>query len=82
MINYEVSKMRVFKLIMNEWNWLGFVVWNGNWDKAFESCQRLDEHKKTHPVIYYITCFLPHCFYLMYRNVLVKILYIMYGLYV
>lgn len=62
MINYEVSKMRVFKLIMNEWNWLGFVVWNGNWDKAFESCQRLDEHKKTHPVIYYITCFLPHCF--------------------
>lgn len=55
--------MKTFKEIMNEWNWLDFVIWGGNWRKAQESCRRLDEYKKTHPVIYYITCFLPHCFF-------------------
>lgn len=55
--------MKIFKEIMNEWNWLGFVIWVGNWRKAQESCQRLDKYKKNHSVIYWITCFLPHCFW-------------------
>lgn len=54
--------MKVFKEIMNEWNWLSFVVWNGNWRKAQESCNRLDGYKRTNPIIYWMTYFLPHCF--------------------
>ena len=40
----------MYKELKELWDWLGFCVWVGNWRKASETSNKIDEIAKNHKI--------------------------------
>ena len=46
-----LKNIKIYKELKSLWRWLEFVLWCGNWEKAKETCQKIDVIAKQYPII-------------------------------
>ena len=48
--------MEIYKKLKELWDWVGFCIWVGNWRKANETFDKIDELKKGHKLANFFAC--------------------------